>query len=284
LPDQDLDAVLLARLVAQRRHAAHRRVDARRGASSGVLERIASASVATLVRDGLELDYEVRGGSGPALLLPYVNFSWPEVLDLAPFTERFTVVTASPRGFAKSGRLGEDASYRANDLADDLVATMEEAGFERFSVLGYSFSGAFAAWLAKLSGRVDAVVAGGFPIAGDYAYLGPEIQRYTEEAKADPEAWAYIDAHFDPRVALAFYDELSELPPDFLVADLPCPLFAFWGDDDEEIGRAGGVEALAAGLDRQGLQHTSFPDRDHDGMLKHLNEAVPSVLAWFDQL
>jgi hypothetical protein len=75
--------------------------------------------VATLVRDGLELNYEVRGGSGPGLLLPYVNFSWPEVLDLAPFTERFTVVIASPRGFAKRGRLGEDASYRANDLADD---------------------------------------------------------------------------------------------------------------------------------------------------------------------
>jgi hypothetical protein len=34
--------------------------------------------VATLVRDGLELNYEVRGGSGPGLLLPYVNFSWPE--------------------------------------------------------------------------------------------------------------------------------------------------------------------------------------------------------------
>lgn len=240
--------------------------------------------MATLVRDGLELDYEVRGGSGPALLLPYVNFSWPEVLDLAPFTERFTVVTASPRGFAASGRLAEDAEYRASDLADDLVAMMEAAGFERFSVLGYSFSGVFAPWIAQLTGRVDAVVAGDFPIAGDYAYLGPEIQRYTEEAKADPEAWAYIDAHFDSRVGLAFYRAISELPPDFLVADLPCPLFAFWGDDDEEIALAGGVDQLASVLDRRGLQHTSFPGHDHDGMLKHLDEAVPSVLAWFDQL
>jgi pimeloyl-ACP methyl ester carboxylesterase len=215
--------------------------------------------------------------------LPYVNFSWPEVLDLAPFTERFTVVTASPRGFAASGRLGEDAEYRASDLADDLVAMMEASGFERFSVLGYSFSGAFAAWLAKLTGRVDAVVAGGFPIAGDYAYLGPEIQRYTEEARADPEAWAHIDAHFDPRVALAFYGELSELPPDSLVTDLACPLFAFWGEEDQEMG-PGGIEQLASVFDRQGLEHVSFPGRDHEGMLKHLDEAVPSVLAWFDRL
>ena len=238
----------------------------------------------TLVRDGLELQYEVHGGSGPGLLLPYVNFSWPEVLDLAPFTERFTVVTASPRGFAGSGRLSADAPYRAGNLADDLVAMMQAAGFERFSVLGYSFSGAFAPWLAQLTGRVDAVVAGGFPIAGDYAYLWPDIQRRTEEARSDAEAWAYIDAHFDPRVALAFYRALSELQPDFLVADLPCPLFAFWGDDDEEIALAGGVELLASGLDRHGHQHTSFPGRDHEGMLKHLDEAVPSVLAWLDQL
>jgi pimeloyl-ACP methyl ester carboxylesterase len=240
--------------------------------------------VATLVRDGLELNYEVRGGSGPGLLLPYVNFLWPEVLDLAPFTERFTVVTASPRGFAASERLGEDASYRAGDLAEDLVAMMEAAGFQRFSVLGYSFSGVFAPWLAKLTGNVDAVVAGGFPIAGDYAYLGPDIERWTEEARADPEAWAYLDAHFDSRVGLAFYHAISELPPDFLVADLPCPLFAFWGDEDEEIGVAGGSEALASGLDRHGHQHVSFPGHDHEGMLKHLDEAVPSVLAWFDQV
>jgi pimeloyl-ACP methyl ester carboxylesterase len=240
--------------------------------------------VTTLVRDGLELDYEVHGGSGPALLLPYVNFSWPEVLDFRPFFERFTVVTGSPRGFAASGRVAADAPYRGSDLADDLVAIMEAAGFERFSVLGYSFSGAFAPWIAQLTGKVDAVVAGGFPIAGDYAYLWPDIQRRTDAAKADPEAWAYIDAHFDARVALAFYRELSELPPDSLVTDLSCPLFAFWGDEDEEIALAGGVDQLASVLDRHGLEHASFPGRDHDGMLAHLDDAVPSVLAWFDQL
>ena len=161
---------------------------------------------------------------------------------------------------------------------------MQAAGFERFSALGYSFSGAFAPWLAQLTGRVDAVVAGGFPIAGDYSYLWPDIQRRTEEARSDAEAWAYIDAHFDPRVALAFYRALSELPPHFLVADLPCPLFAFWGDEDEEIALAGGAEELASALDRHGQPHTSFPGRDHEGMLAHLDEAVPSVLAWFDQL
>jgi pimeloyl-ACP methyl ester carboxylesterase len=100
--------------------------------------------VTTLVRDGLELRYDVRGGSGPALLLPYLNFAWPDYLDLSPFTERFTVIIASPRGFAKSSRLDADTPYRVGDLADDLIAVVQAVGFDRFFVLGYSFTGAFA--------------------------------------------------------------------------------------------------------------------------------------------
>ena len=237
----------------------------------------------TLVRDGLELRYEVLGGSGPALLLPHLNFSWPDYLDLSPFTERYTVITASPRGFAKSSRLDAETPYRVSDLAADLLAVVQEVGFERFVVVGYSFTGAFAPWLAQLTGKADAVVSGGFPIAGDYAYLYPEIQRQSEAAKDDPAAWARVDAAFDNRAALAFYRELSELPPDSLVSDLPCPLFAFWGDQDEEMG-PGGTEQLASGLDRYGLQHVSFSGHDHEGMLTHLDDAAPKVLAWLDQL
>jgi pimeloyl-ACP methyl ester carboxylesterase len=240
--------------------------------------------VTTLVRDGLELHYEVHGGSGPALLLPHLNFTWPDRLDLAPFVERFTVVTASPRGFRGSGRFGADARYRVGDMADDLVAVVQAVGFDRFFVLGYSFSGVFAPWIAHLTGRAEAIVSGGFPIVGDYRYLRADIERWTEEARSDPAAWAYLEDTFDHRAALAFYRELSELPTDFLVTDLPCPLFAFWGDEDEEIAVAGGTERLASGLDRRGLQHASFPGRDHDGMLDHLDEATPAVLSWLDQL
>ena len=100
--------------------------------------------MATLVRDGLELRYEELGGSGPLLLLPHLNFCWPDYLDLSPFTERFTVITASPRGFATSSRLDADGPYRVHDMADDLIAVVQAVGFDRFVVLGYSFTGAFA--------------------------------------------------------------------------------------------------------------------------------------------
>ena len=237
----------------------------------------------TLVRDGVELRYEVHGGSGPALLLPHLNFSWPDYLDLGPFIERYTVITASPRGFGTSTRLGADIPYQVRDMAADLIAVVQEGGFDRFVVLGYSFTGAFAPWITQLTGKADAVVSGGFPIVGDYAYLYPEIERQSEAAKSDPAAWARVEAAFDNRAALTFYRELSALPADSLVSDLPCPLFAFWGDHDEEMG-PGGTQQLASGLDSHGLQHASFPDHDHDGMLTHLNDAVPTVLAWLDQL
>jgi hypothetical protein len=61
-------------------------------------------------------------------------------------------------------------------------------------------------------------------------------------------------------------------------------LLAFWGDQDEEIALGVGVEQLASGLDRRGLQHVSFPGLDHDGMLAHIDDAIPSVLARLDQL
>ena len=244
---------------------------------------LCSLSMATLIRDGLDLRYEVAG-AGPALLLPAFNFRWGDYLDVGLLARRFTVVTASPRGFGASGRLAAAADYRVADLASDLVALVEAAGFERFSVFGYSFTGAFAPWLAHLTGRVDAVVSAGFPIAGDYSPLYREIQALSATAEADPTAWADLNSRFDNRAALAFYRELSELPPDFLVSNLPCPLFAFWGEDDEEIARGGGVQLLAAGLDRRGLEHASFPGHDHEGMLAHIDEAVPSVLAWFDGL
>jgi hypothetical protein len=42
---------------------------------------ICSLSMATLIRDGLDLRYEVTG-AGPALLLPAFNFRWGDYLDV----------------------------------------------------------------------------------------------------------------------------------------------------------------------------------------------------------
>jgi len=161
--------------------------------------------VAMLTRDGLDLHYEVTG-SGPALLLPKFNyFRWDRYLDVGLLAGRFTVVVASPRGFMASSRLAAGGEYRVTDLAGDVVAVMEAAGFGRFSVFGYSFTGAFAPWLAHLTDRVDAVVSGGFPIVGDHSPQYAGIQARTEAARADPAAWSEVTSRFDSRAALGFY-------------------------------------------------------------------------------
>jgi hypothetical protein len=135
------------------------------------------------------------------------------------------------RGFGASGRLTVAAGYRVADLASDLVAVMEAAGFERFSVFGYSFTGAFAPWLA----------------------------------------------------ALAFYRELSDATG--LPGQQPAmPAVRVLGRGRRGDRQGGCARLLAAGLDSRGLEQASFPGHDHEGMLAHINEAVPSVLAWFDGL
>ena len=56
---------------------------------------------------------------------------------------------------------------------------------------------------AILTGRVDAVVSGGFPIACDDSPLYPEIQALSAAAEADPAAWADLTSRFDePRRTL----------------------------------------------------------------------------------
>jgi len=90
---------------------------------------------------------------------------------------------------------------------------IEAAGFTRFSVLGYSFTGAFAPWLAHLTDRVDAVVSGGFPIAGDYSPLYPEVQYRAQAAMSDPAAWSNLTSltlFLETDDCRAAYDELSE--------------------------------------------------------------------------
>jgi hypothetical protein len=52
--------------------------------------------MATFIRGGLDLRYEVTG-AGPALLLPAFSFRWGDYLDVGLLAGRFTVVTASPR-------------------------------------------------------------------------------------------------------------------------------------------------------------------------------------------
>ena len=96
--------------------------------------------------------YEVSG-SGPCLLVPRGNFGWA-AFGLDQLQRDHSVLIVEPRGYGRGAKLPAGA-YTADMLSHDLLEACTEAGFERFSVFGYSLTGAVAAWLATVSDRVD---------------------------------------------------------------------------------------------------------------------------------
>lgn len=90
-----------------------------------------------------------RAGSGPPVLLLH---GFPQTLamwrDIAPIVaERFSVVCADLRGYGASGcpsSSQDHAPYSKRALARDMVAVMDEFGFERFSIAGHDRGGRVA--------------------------------------------------------------------------------------------------------------------------------------------
>ncbi|HTW98805.1 MAG TPA: alpha/beta fold hydrolase, partial [Acidimicrobiales bacterium] len=83
-----------------------------------------------------------RAGSGPPLLLlhgyPETHVMWHRV---APaLAERFTVICPDLRGYGDSDKPmggGDHAAYSKRTMAEDQLAVMRQAGFERFAVAGH---------------------------------------------------------------------------------------------------------------------------------------------------
>ena len=139
----------------------------------------------------------------------------------------------SPRGYQASTRFSEEHSYRGEVFVADLLAICDHVGLDTFAVLGYSLTAAMAAWLARSSPRVEAVVAGGFPLLGEPERVLRGAERHVDALLADDDAAAAIETDFDVRAALSFYRELAGLSDGALVTDIGCPMFALWGTADD---------------------------------------------------
>jgi pimeloyl-ACP methyl ester carboxylesterase len=189
------------------------------------------------VRKGT-FSYEIAG-SGPCLLVPRCNFPWTD-FGLHQLEGDFTVLTVSPLGYGEGGRLSPPDEYSAGMLASDLLSACSDAGFSRFSVFGYSFTGAVGAWLAHVSDRVDAVLSGGFPLAGDYRRHLAIVERHNPEAAADQADEGSVEGNFD------------------LV----------------------GLDTQAAAFAERGLPFGVFEGLTHGGMLEHLDLVLTDVIEW----
>lgn len=231
--------------------------------------------------DGLALHFETFGTGAPAVLIPECNFDW-SALDTAFLARDYTVVIASPRGFGASART--EGPYSAATIKSDLEAVLDHVGVGHYVTFGYSMTGTVAAWLAHENPRVRAVVAGGFPIASSYVAVLPYIQANQADAAKDPRRWQAMAQKSDPAAVIAWYRELDSLPPGGLLDALDCPLYAFWGGDDELIEELAGLNEHRAMMRARRLPFEVVAGRSHEAMLSNINEALPRVRRWLDQV
>jgi pimeloyl-ACP methyl ester carboxylesterase len=230
--------------------------------------------------NGAKIAFRVTG-NGPPLLAPECNYTWTPEFERV-MAHRFTLIVASPRDFGGSTRTG--GPYEPGLWATDMLAVARHLGHRRFLYFGYSFTGAFGPWLAlRLAqhGAVAAVAAGGFPLLGDYSLTSRDVDAQMAAMEKDPDRWATIERRFDPRAGASFYRELSLLPPDALVDDIPCPLYCFWGDRDHDaVGMIMPGSVLAEGLHARGVPCRQVEGYDHEGLNSHLEVIWPDTETW----
>jgi pimeloyl-ACP methyl ester carboxylesterase len=210
-------------------------------------------------------------GAGPGLVVPWLNFPWLDTPWVDALARDFAVVVAAPRGYARSSRLAIDDDDAVDLLRNDLLAVADAAGLDRFSILGYSLSGAVAAWLGTVESRIDRVVAGGFPLLGSYA-------RVLDAARHDAAEVRSVEEDFDPRAALAFYAHLATLPDGALVDRQSRTPLAYWGSDDEVLARFGALTKLAFGLRERGVRFRVLDGLDHTGALLAFETVMPWIV------
>lgn len=199
-------------------------------------------------------------------------------------SREFTLIVATPTDFGTSERVG--APYNPARWAVEMEAVLDHLEVARCGVFGYSFTGAFGPWLAQhLPRRIAAVVAGGFPLLGDYSVTADDVRGQLAAFEADPTTYARINSErFDPRAGMAFYDSLASLADDALVDSCPCPLYCFWGDEDTDaVAMVMPSIDFSAGLTKRGVTHQVIRGFDHEGLNDHLEVAWPDAATWLSR-
>ncbi|MDH3713905.1 MAG: alpha/beta hydrolase [Gammaproteobacteria bacterium] len=90
-----------------------------------------------------------HGGEGPPLLLlhgnPQTHFMWHAVAPL--LADRFTLVCPDLRGYGRSFKppaTADHSPYSKREMARDMVALMQQLGYDRFAVAGHDRGGRVA--------------------------------------------------------------------------------------------------------------------------------------------
>lgn len=136
--------------------------------------------------DGQPLAYDITG-RGPALVLlqgggaHYSRQSWHEYGYVERLKNEFAVITMDIRGHGESGRPTDQSAYAIDQMTRDIISVVDHAGYDRFSLWGFSFGGNIGRYLASRSNRVAKFAMIGIPFG---AAAGGEFRSFIEGFQA----------------------------------------------------------------------------------------------------
>lgn len=114
-----------------------------------------------IAADGTRIAYDMQGAGAPLLLISGQGFDrhlWDQFA--AAIADRCTVIRFDYRGTGSSDKPAAPP-YTTEMFADDAIAVLDAAGFERAHVFGYSMGGRVCQWLAiKHRVRVASLILG----------------------------------------------------------------------------------------------------------------------------
>ena len=186
-------------------------------------------------QDGIRLAYDVTG-SGPALVLlhgageGHTRQSWHEAGYVDRLKDSYTVITIDARGHGESDRPERADAYTIGKMCSDILTVATDAGFEEFSLWGFSFGGNIGRYLASQSKRVSKFVMVGIPFglaaSGDFLEF-----IHTFRAKWDPILQAQRDGTLDlDQLEIEDREDLEEVEMGVFVAWLTAMLD--WGNNE----------------------------------------------------
>lgn len=172
---------------------------------------------------GAEIFYEVQG-KGPPLVLTGGQGTGPEARAelIAGLARRHTLLTYDQRGTGRSARVKQGQSIE--DLADDVLALMDAAGFATADVIGHSTgSGKATALAARHPKRVTRLILAAPWTHGDAHLHAVQNVRMAAARTMPPEHHANLNAGliYPPEYRRAHQERFARLsaaavnsPPD----------------------------------------------------------------------
>ncbi|MGH2828838.1 MAG: alpha/beta fold hydrolase, partial [Actinomycetota bacterium] len=167
-----------------------------------------------IVRDGVNVYYEVFGDGEPTVLLmpthPIVHsLMWKG--QVAYLARHFRVITFDPRGNGKSDRPLDPAAHDDSQHVSDALQVMDETATDRAVVVGLCRG---AGWALQFGADHPERVLGVVSISAGLPFLAPPhphrvVYSFDEELGTD-EGWAKHNRHFWKRDYRSFVEFFFE--------------------------------------------------------------------------